>query len=68
MTDAPDKINTTPTVAIYNRLPLKSAIQDAKPPKESEPVSPIKMLAGFELKQRYAISDADIQKAKIDKF
>ena len=63
-----ESTNIAPSKGIYSAVPDKRQIAEAKPPKPSEPVSPMNTLAGFELKQRYAISDADKQKDKIDRF
>ena len=49
-----EKTKHAPTMGKYNALPENSVIDAANPPKESEPVSPIKTYAGETLNKRYA--------------
>ena len=56
ITDMTESTNIIPTVTIYSAFPVKVAIQETKPPRASEPVSPIKTLAGGALNSKYAIN------------
>ena len=51
ITETVDKTNINPMRGIYKLNPLKIARQLNNAPKASDPVSPIKMLAGWLLKQ-----------------
>ena len=60
-----EKTKVIPTTAIYSAFPEKIPIQAPNPPSESEPVSPIKILAGEELNKRYAVNAPQREKARI---
>ena len=65
ITDITESTNITPTIAIYKALPVNTAIQEAKPPRASEPVSPMNTEAGGTLKTRYAQSAPTSAKARV---
>src|SRR3954471_24765760 len=51
-TDAASSTNTPPTITRTNSCLMRSATVPSAPPSASEPTSPMKMSAGYELYQR----------------
>ena len=66
MTDAVSKTNNPPIIANTISCLTIIAIAASEPPKESEPVSPIKILAGGALYQRNPRQEPTIEPQKIE--
>ena len=65
MTDMTEKTKQPPIIGKYSAFPEKSAMHAAKPPRESEPVSPIKRRAGETLNSKYASKAPTSAKASV---
>ena len=61
-----ERTKQAPIISTYNAFPEKSAIQPTKPPKDNEPVSPIKTDAGYTLNNKYPNKAPVNEKATTD--